>query len=360
MKEQLIETIERFAKKEVMPRLEVLEKAEADSEALSTILKGASEIGLNHLPLPEDMGGAGLDIPLIGTALRKISEISAGIATIFLFHYTGIMPFLMNETGKKIISLLSERGPDMLFATGELLKGKATISENKISSAGLHAWGIPQAKYLTVYSEYAKKSIFTIISVRDSAFKIMENNRNLGLKPFSSATVSFENIPLDDTNSISIPLNEGMRLANCISGFMNALICAISTGNAEGAFSHALRYANERYQGGDIIINHRIIQTMLGRIIARIDASKAYTEKILEEANRNIYERSGIAKAFITENCEWACSDSVQVFGGYGYMKDFSVERHLRDAKSLSALTGGNMFKLQEYVRLLKEKAIQS
>ncbi len=355
MKEQLIETIERFAKKEILPRLETLEKAEPHSPILSTIMKGASEIGLNHLPLPEDMGGLGLDIPLIGTALRKISEISAGVATIFLFHYAGLFPFLTNEKGKKIVSLISEKEPHMLFATGELLKGKTSISENRITTAGLHAWGIPGAKYLSVYSEYAEKSTFTIISLRDC--KITERNRNLGLMPFSSATVSFENIPLDETNSIILPLNEGMKLTNSIYGFINALICAISTGNAEGAYNHTLRYAHERYQGGDIIINHRIIQTMLGKIIARIDASKAYADKILEEAKMERYERAGIAKAFITENCEWACSDCVQVFGGYGYMKDFSVERHLRDAKSLSALTGGNMFKLQEYVKLLKEKA---
>jgi alkylation response protein AidB-like acyl-CoA dehydrogenase len=135
-----------------------------------------------------------------------------------------------------------------------------------------------------------------------------------------------------------------------------ALTCAIATGNAEGAFTHAFKYASERYQGGEIIINHKIIQTLLGRIITRIEASLALTEKILNSAQAQNFDKAGIAKAFVTEACEWACSDCVQVFGGYGYMKDFSVERHLRDAKSLSGLLQGNMYNLQDYVRGLKEQ----
>lgn len=335
MSNQLIETIERFTKNEFLPKIERIEKAEPESEFITDLLEKTSEIGLNLLPLPEEEGGIGLNIPLIGKALMKMAEINAGISTIYLFHYAGMFPFLMNENGAKLIREIMRTNPDCLLAP--------------LQSSYLP--NITGVKYLSVYKETNAGAFFSILPVHE--VEIIEKGKNLGLRPLCYSSVNFEKIKIGEKNSIRISVEEGEKLSGIIKYFIDIMLSAIAVGNVRTAYRHAINYATERYQGGDILINHSIIQVMLGRILARISASSAYCEKILQDANNNNYTEAGIAKAFITECCEWACSDCVQIFGGYGYMKDFHVERHLRDAKSLCAISGGNMFKVQEYIKNL-------
>jgi acyl-CoA dehydrogenase len=335
MHEQLIETIEKFSKREIFPKIEFLESIKQNQEIISSLLKKTSEIGIDLIPLPEEAGGIGLNLPAIGAALRKISEVDAGIAAIFLFHYSGMFPFLMNEKGITIIREIMSKDHQTLFS---LLQSSTVMN-------------ITEVKHVVIYSEKDEKAYFSLVPL--SELRIIEKDRNLGLRPLLSATVSIENIQYDEKFSLSITVEEGRNLLKKTTSFVDIMLSSIAIGNAESALRHAFKYATERYQGGDIIIKHSIVQTMLGRILARIDGCSAYCERILYEAGKGDYTKSGLAKAFITENCEWACSDCVQIFGGYGYMKDFHVERHLRDAKTICAISGGNMFKLQEYVKTI-------
>lgn len=352
--ENLIKTIERFIKKEITPQIDEIEKSDYHSPILTNLLKNTAEIGLNILPLPEESGGAGLNIPLLGEVLRRIARESAGFSTILLFHFSALFPFLIDDRGRKIITEFYREKNDTFIAVGwaeRIAINNGTFSSPLISVKGL-------GDYLTISGESDEQIIFAILPAIRDHIKIIELSHTLGLKPFHLLTISLEGLKINEQNLLIYPEKEGRRILQLQEGFIRALICATAVGNAEGAILRAMNYTKERYQGCDIIINHRSVQTMLGRIVSRVAASLSLTEKVLERAQKFDFDKAGIAKSFVTENCEWACSDCLQLFGGYGYMKDFYVEKHLRDAKTLAALMGENPFLLREYISNHKDEEL--
>lgn len=352
--ENLIETIDRFIKKEIAPDIDEIEKSDYHSPILAKILKSTANIGLNILPLPEESGGIGFNIPFIGDVLRRIARESAGFSTILLFHFSAILPFLIDDRGRKIITEFYKEKNDRFMATG--WAERIAINNDTFSSPFIRIKGL--GGYLAISAENNEQIIFAILPVNRENIKISELAHTLGLKPFHLLTVSLDGVKINEQNLLIYSKKEGRRVLQLQEGFIRSLICATAVGNAEGALSRAMNYAKERYQGCDIIINHRIVQTILGRIASRVEASLSFTEKLLERAQKLDFEKAGLAKSFVTQNCEWACSDSVQIFGGYGYMKDFQVEKHLRDAKTLSALMGKNPFLLQEYILNHKDEGL--
>lgn len=353
----LLETIDRFTKKEIQPLLERIEQEEPN--LVNNLFAGACEIGLNQLPLPEELGGAGLNPLLLGKILKMIAEISAGIASAFMFHYIAILPFLKNEKGINILKETISANRKFLSAPAFKLDGSSNVNIDKTEKWKINIWGLPPADHLVLYSESGPNANFTMIPANSESFHIENVQKKLGLNTCGLSIVTIKNIPLSETATLTLPINEGREILESTLSLLYMFVASLAIGNALGAAKHAIKYASERYQGGDIIINHSIIQTILGKALARIETLSAAVERFLQEAEKIGFKKAKLLKGVVTENCEWVCSDCVQVFGGYGYMKDFSVERHLRDAKTLAVIGGGNMFSFQEYVKFLKDEGYQ-
>lgn len=337
MREGLENTVERFCKKEILPRAEMLHTREPAKETVQNVISMMKETGLSTLFLPQSLGGAGFETVQACEVLKKISEFSAGVASLLLFHYGGLLPIMIGVEEKKI----PQRLPDLSAAW---ITGLYHFSQGM--AGGI--WNLPYSDFVVIYEE--KSSAISIIPVEE--IKFWKPQPSLGLQPSILCKVELPNLQREGFHAFTFQDEDSIWK---IRGVINLFIASVALGNAEGAFQHAIRYASERYQGGDILINHTIIQTMLGRMRAKLDACEAMVRKGMEEwiKNKRDLLKTISVKAFVTETCEQVCSDAVQIFGGYGYMKEFHVERHLRDSKTLCVIGGGNDFLLQEYTRKL-------
>ena len=156
----------------------------------------------------------------------------------------------------------------------------------------------------------------------------------LGMRASETAEMVFDNCIVPDTN----------RLGDVGDGFIQSMkildggrisIAALSLGIARGAFEAALKYSKEREQFGKPIINFQGISFKLAEMATEIEAAKLLTKKAsdLKNQGKNVTSQGAMAKLFASEMCVRVSNEAVQIHGGYGYIKDFPVEKFYRDSK---------------------------
>ncbi len=352
MKDAVRDTVARFVKKEIVPSVDALDRYDSDPGRIHRAMEGAWDSGIASLPLPESLGGMGWNPPVVGSVLETVAGACPGAAALLLFHFGGMVPFLLAKGGVEVLEGLSSGAGLRWMATGWYSSpGGMADPSGGIGAAEVTAWGVPGARTLTVYAEGDGRAAFSLVETTPGAVQVVERLQMLGLRACPVSTVRTERPAAGGNRTLSLPLEEGGALLRSAHAVLDGLIASIAAGNARGAFSLAWAYAHERYQGGDVIINLPIVQGLLGKVLSRAEASSAFAERALTEAFAGRYRHAALAKAFATETCEWACSDAVQVFGGNGYMRDYGAEKHLRDAKALCTLGGSNPRMLQGFIR---------
>jgi alkylation response protein AidB-like acyl-CoA dehydrogenase len=178
--------------------------------------------------------------------------------------------------------------------------------------------------------EAEKQTKLALVPVSARGLQFGALHDKLGLRACPSADL--------DLRGVEVPATEcftpqgGLAAARALA---LRLVGAIATGNGRGAIARGIAYASDRIQGGDRIIRHGIIQSLLGEAELALAAAEAWIARVPDEDG-------DLAKVVGTRAGEQAALDAVQVHGGYGYMRDYKVEKCLRDAKMLSLIGGDN------------------
>ncbi len=174
-----------------------------------------------------------------------------------------------------------------------------------------------------------------VVSKGAPGFSVGKVEKKMGIRGSSTAEIIFEDCLLPAENLLGRP-GEGFRILLNILNSSRPNIAAQAVGLAEAAFEAAANYANERTQFGKRIIEHQGIQFMVAEMATQIQAAwqmVLHVGRLMEQGNEDFATEASMAKLMASEVVERVASDAVQIHGGYGYCRDYPVERMLRDSK---------------------------
>ena len=344
-----------FAQKEIRP---VAWDYDRDATWPQEIIDKAWELGLMNPQLPEQYGGTGasyLDGVLIA---EELAWGCAAIATTLGINELAAAPVLLggsDEIKARYLGMLGEEprlasfcltepeaGSDVsaMRTTAVRRRDKYVINGSKvfISNGGYADW-------YTVYAKTDKdaghRGISAFLVPRDDTVTVDKHEDKLGLRASNTAAISF--------NETEVPVghllgdeNHGFKLAMMTLDRSRPGVAAMATGIARAAFEFATEYSKQRVQFGVPIAMHQAIQFMIADMATEIEAARLLTWQsamLLDQGRRNTLQSSH-AKRFAADTAMKVATDAVQVYGGYGFIKDYPVEKLMRDAKIMQLYEG--------------------
>ena len=362
----------RFAQEQVAPLVGV-EGRDGDLTALSDLLAQADELGLLASPQPNapghDYGVWGRacldDGPAASLAmLEQLGRACAGVAA--CIHFAGLGAFELGvafEPGgasdspacRVAVACSRLKWPE----TDELVGGMfgqpgseplVLSAEGRLSGSCAFVHAAPATDVLLVCCD-EPADLRVVIKADAAGAQRSELGQTTGL-----AACSVFSLQLDD---VAVP--SAQQLSPCsLEGYHTRLwlgLCAIAVGNAQGALQAAREYAGERYQGGQLIERHATVQLLLGAAESAIATSRACVLHHAQQASWPSRRQTAMLKVRVVADCAKAVSDCLQVFGGYGYMEDYRLEKRLRDALTLKSMCGRNDELLMRIATSSKEVA---
>jgi acyl-CoA dehydrogenase len=339
-----------FAQKEIAPAIEHMEETE---EFPRHLIKKMAELGLMGIPIPEEYGGAGMDFTSYIIAINELSKVSATIGVILSVHTSvGTNPILYfgNEEQKnKYIPKLASGEYLGAFGLTEPSSGSdaASLKTRAVKQGDHYVLNgskifITNAGEADVYIVFASTEpdkgsygISAFIVDKDTpGFSVGKKEKKMGLNGSNTCEIVFEDARVPAENLLG---NEGdgfkIAMSNLDVGRIG--IAAQSLGIAEAALDYATNYAKERKQFGKPIGANQGLGFKLADMATIVEAAKLLTYRAADLKTNNLPcgKEASMAKLFASETAMKSAIEAVQVFGGYGYTKEYPVERLFRDAK---------------------------
>jgi len=319
-------------------------------------------LGLMAMTVPEEWGGAGTDYVTYAMALEEIAYGDGAVGIVMSGHNSvGCMPLVEHGTQAQKERWL----PGM--AKGEILTAFALTEPAGGSDAGAlktraerdgDHWVVNGAKQFITTGQNAdvtllfavtdpaagKRGISAFLAPTDTAgYEVVRVEKKTGQNASDTCQLAFDNMRLPDDALLGEP-GQGYRIAlgNLEGGRIG--IAAQAVGMAQAALDAALAYAKEREAFGQPIIDHQGVAFRLADMATKLEAARQLTwhAVALRSAGRPCIKEASMAKLFATDVGEEVCSDAIQTFGGYGYLKDFPVERYWRGVRGARIYEGTN------------------
>ncbi len=316
-------------------------------------LKGLAALGCYGVAVPEQWGGAGLDYRALATILEEIAAGDGACSTIVSVNNCPVCSILMawaNDAQKRQWLVPLARG-EMLGAfcltephvgsEASGLRTSATRDGNDYLLNGVKQF-ITSGKngdvaiVMAVTDKGAgKRGISAFIVPTDTpGYQVARLEDKMGQHASDTAQILFDNCRVPAANLLG---DEGQGLKIALSGLEGGRIgiASQSLGMARAAFEAALAYSKERVAFGEPIFNHQAVQFRLADMATRLEAARQliHHAAALKDAGKPCLKEAAMAKLFASTIAEQVCSDAIQVFGGYGYVTDFPVERIYRDVR---------------------------
>lgn len=357
--EMLRKMIREFAEEVVAPSA-----AERDEEERfdRSIFEQMAELGLTGIPWPEQYGGAGADYLSYVIAVEELSRVDASIGVTLSAHVSlaswPLYKFGTEEQKQKFLRPLAEGKKMGAYCLTEAGSGS--------DSAGMRTMAVKDGDdYILNGSKIfitnaGEADTYIVFAVTDPAmkhkgvsafivekgmpgFSMGKKEKKLGIRSSTTLEVIFEDVRVPKENMLGEE-GQGFKIAMMtLDGGRNG-IAAQALGIAQGAYEHALNYAKERSQFGKPIAALQAIQFKLADMATKIEASRLLTYQAawLEDQGLPYGKASAMSKVFAGDTAMEVTTEAVQVFGGYGYTRDYPVERFMRDAKITQIYEGTN------------------
>jgi len=345
-----------FATKEIRPVAWELDK---DSTWPQEIVDKAWETGLMNTHIPEEYGGPGLDYFTGCLIEEELGWGCSGIGTSLTCNGLATAPIMLGgseEVKKKYLSMLTEEAKLASFCLTEPDAGsdvsgmKTTAVKNGdkyvINGSKCFITNGSHASYYTVYAKTDKEAghrgISAFVVDRDlDGVTVDKKEDKLGQRASNTATISFNDVEIPAENLLGEE-NKGFKLAMMTLDRTRPGVAAMAVGIARAAFEFAADYSKERVQFGVPIAMHQAIQFMIADMATKVEAARLLTHKsgvLLDQGKRNTLASSH-AKRFAADSAMEVAVDAVQVYGGYGFIKEYPVEKLMRDAKIMQLYEG--------------------
>ena len=352
----LVETARRFTKERIIP---VAAEADRESRFPMDVFKEAWEMGLVNTCCPPEYGGAGLGEVENALLTEELAYGCTGIQTSITANVLALTPIRLGgteEQKKKYFGILTSEPVMASYATSEPdagsdvagLKTKFEKHGDDYVLNGQKCW-ITNASYARFYVIFATsdpqkrhKGIAAFIVDRDTpGLKVGKKEDKLGQRASDTAQVFLEDVKVPKANLLA-PEGHGFKLAMETFNQTRPDIAAGATGLMRRCLDESVAYAKERKTFGTPIANHQLIQWMIAEMAIRAEATRLLYLKAAWNLDSGVRDPivSSFAKGFGADAAMQTAVDAVQVFGGNGYVKEYPVEKLMRDAKVLQIYEG--------------------
>jgi len=339
----------------------VAAKYDESEEFAWDIVKVLVESDLFGIYIPEAYGGMGAGVMEMCLVAEELSKACGGIALGFAGTALGTFPILLygNEEQKKKYLTKIAKGTVAAFCITEAEAGSDAGSIRTTAKKDGDYYILNGTKQWITNAGEA--DVYTVIAMTDkakgargaSAFIVEKGmkgvdfgakEKKLGIRASATREVIFTDCRVHKDNLIS---KEGMGFIVAMKTFDSSRpgVAAQALGIAQGAFDYAVEYSRKRVQFGQSISNFQAVQHMLADMATQIEAARALvyaTARMIDSGAKNVAKESSMAKLFASDVAMKVTVDAVQIFGGYGYMREYPVEKYMRDAKITQIYEGTN------------------
>jgi acyl-CoA dehydrogenase len=352
----LRELAHNFAEKEIR---KVAWEHDKEGTWPQEIIDKAWEVGLMNTHIPEAYGGPGLDY-LSGCLIEEeMGWGCSGIGTSLMANGLASAPITLGgseETKKKYLGMLAEEPKLASFCLTEPdagsdvsgMKTRAVKQGDKYVVTGSKCF-ITNGSYADYFTVYAKtdpeaghRGISAFVIDADSpGVSVDKKEDKMGQRASNTATISFDEVEVPAENLLGEE-NHGFKLAMMTLDRTRPGVSAMAVGIGRAAFEYAAEYSKERVQFGVPIAMHQAIQFMIADMATKVDAARLlvwHSAVLLDQGQRNT-KVSSEAKRFAADSAMEITVDAVQVYGGYGFIKEYPVEKLMRDAKIMQLYEG--------------------
>ena len=342
-------TVRQFATETIAP---LVEQMDADQQFAPGLVKQLSDLGLLGIEVSEQHGGAGGTFFDAVLAIEAISTVDPAVAVLVDVHNTLVinalrrwaspaqqqdwLPRLARDTVGAYALSEAGSGSDAFGLQTRADKGDAgyRLNGRKLWISNAREAGLfivfatldPSAGYRGITAFLVEKGT--------PGFTVGRKEDKLGIRASSTCELIFDNCEVNERNLLGAP-GMGYKIAIETLNEGRIGIGAQMLGLAEGAFGHAVRYAKERRQFGKPIADFQAVQFTLAQMATEIEAARlmVYNAARLKDAGRPYMQEAAMTKLFASQVAERVASQSVEVFGGNGFVRDYPAEKYYRDAK---------------------------
>jgi len=339
-----------FAQKRLAP---IAEEMDAREELPQEIIKEAAELGFFGLQIPEQYGGQGVDTLSYALIMEELSRACAGFSIMISVHNSLVSKaialygteeqrseYLPKMAAGEIIGAYSLSEPGSGTDAGSLQTRAIADGANYVFN-GTKSWvtgagfaGLIVVFALTDPSKGPKGISAILVPPGTPGMSLGKPEKKMGLKCSDTREISFIDAKVPKKNLLGQE-GQGYKIALSLLDNGRIGVGAQALGIAQAAFDEALKYSQERKQFGQTIASFQAIQFKLADMATRIDASRllVYRAAVLKDQEGRFSKEISMAKLFATESANFVANQAVQIHGGYGYVKEYAVERYFRDAR---------------------------
>jgi alkylation response protein AidB-like acyl-CoA dehydrogenase len=362
-------SVREFAEGEVRPKVEAMEHA---GKLDPNLIKQCFDLGLMAIESPEEYGGAGSTIFNAILAIEELARVDASVSVFVDVHNTLVTNAFMrwaNEDQKKKYMPQLASGRVGAYALSEAASGSDAFAlKTRAVDKGDHFELNGQKLWITNGNE---AEIFVLFATIDPAagykgitafivekqfegFSVGKKEDKLGIRASSTTELILDNCKVPKENVLG-EVGKGYKVSIETLNEGRIGIGAQMLGIAQGAYEAALRYTAEREQFGQPIANFQAVQFQLAEMAVDIEATRllVYNAARLKDAGKPFLKEAAMAKLYSSRCAERVASKAIELYGGYGYVKDYPVEKYWRDSKIGSIYEGTSNMQLQTIAKLI-------
>jgi alkylation response protein AidB-like acyl-CoA dehydrogenase len=365
-------SVREFAEGEVRPRVEAMEHA---SKLDPDLIKQCFELGLMAIESPEEYGGAGSTIFNAIIAIEEIARVDASLSVFVDVHNTlvtnAFMRWANDDLKRKYLTQMATSRVGA-FALSEAssgsdafaLKTRAVDRGGHYELNGQKLWitNGNEAEIFIVFAtidpEAGYKGITAFIVEKGfEGFSVGKKEDKLGIRASSTTELILDGCKVPKENVLG-EVGKGYKISIETLNEGRVGIGAQMLGIAQGAYEAALKYTAEREQFGSALNSFQAVQFQLAEMALEIEATRllVYNAARLKDAGKPFLKEAAMAKLYSSRCAEHVSSKAIELFGGYGYVKDYPVEKFWRDSKIGAIYEGTSNMQLQTIAKLITTK----
>ena len=362
-------SVREFAEGEVRPKVEEMER---NGKLDAGIIKHCFDLGLMAIESPEEYGGAGSTLFNAIVAIEELARVDASVSVFVDVHNTlvtnAFLRWATDDQKKKYLPQMAESrvGAYALSEAGSgsdafALKTRAVDKGDHFEITGQKLWitNGNEAEifilFATVDPDAGYKGITAfIVEKQFEGFSVGKKEDKLGIRASSTTELILDNCMVPKENVLG-EVGKGYKVSIETLNEGRIGIGAQMLGIAQGAYEAALNYTAEREQFGQSINSFQAVQFQLAEMAVEIEATRllVYNAARLKDAGEPFIKEAAIAKLYSSRCAEAVASTAIELYGGYGYVKDYPVEKFWRDSKIGSIYEGTSNMQLQTIAKLI-------
>ena len=368
---ELIALVRDMAEHEIKP---YVQEADEKGESPRELFDWGFKMGLHMLEIPAQYGGTGLSYETTAMIFEELAKVDAGYAITFVTTFVALRNVILAGTPEQAqyFADIINRGSFAGFALTEPnagsdpagIRGSAVLDGDEYVLNATKTF-ITNGALSDIYVGFFKtspeaghKGISAFIIDRNTpGVSVGAHENKMGLRLSNTTDLIFENVRVPKDRMLG-PEGSGFKLALNALNLSRALVASLAVGIMQRALDEAVKYAKERKQFNTPIINFQMVQALLADMAIKVEASRCLVNNTMRmmDAGSLVQKEGSITKTFVTDCAQEVTSNAVQVFGGYGYSREYPVEKLMRDVKVFQIFEGTNQIQRMTIANVLNKE----